>query len=124
MNAYPERVWKLFREPRRAGVFDADIPVRRGEARTPASAAILELQLKVSADGRIEDARFRAFGCPYMIATGAWLCGHVIGRLADATFELDAAKLAEQLQLPVVKRYCAVMACEALQDALTGQNDE
>lgn len=118
MNRYPDKVWRLFRNPRRAGGFAADLPVRQGRATTPAGHAVIEMQLLVSSDGRIEDAQFRALGCPYLIATGAWLCAHVIGRRSESVQELESRLLVEQLELPALKRYCAVMAVEALSTAL------
>lgn len=113
-GAYPEKVWRLFRQPRRAGQLTPAPGTTIGTARTPAGAAVLELQLLRGADGRIEDAAFRALGCPYLIATGAWLCAYLIGRRGDTGAELDPTLIIEQLTLPAVKRYCAVMACEAL----------
>ena len=72
----------------------------------------------VAKDGRIDDALFQALGCPNMIATGAWLCGWLIGRKADSVENLNPAHICEQLKLPSLKRYCAVMAVDALNDAL------
>ena len=123
-DLYPERIWKMFRQPRRAGVFPPKQGARVGRAGTPAGAALLELQLLLSAEERIEDARFRALGCPWLIATGSWLCGHLIGRRFEDGGGLEPAQVAEQLSLPAVKRYCAVMACEALADALQTSESE
>ncbi len=120
---YPEKVWKFFREPKRAGRFADGRGVRTGRATTPASHAQLQLQLRMSADGRIEEALFQALGCPYLIATGAWLCAHVTGRRGESVRDLDGNAIVEQLQLPAVKRYCAVMAREALEAALDAPAD-
>ena len=117
MNAYPDKIWRLFREPRRAGRLEEGKGVVTGEATTPAGHARLQLQLKLAADGRIEDARFLALGCPYLLATGAWLCAHLTGRRLDAAKQLQSADITEQLELPAVKRYCAVMAIEAISRA-------
>ncbi len=117
-SAYPDKIWKLFREPRRHGCFEAEQKPSRGRAATPASHAVLQLELLVAPDGRIDDALFQALGCPYLIATGAWLCAHVTGRRRDAMATLEPRLIAEQLDLPAVKRYCAVMAVEALNQAL------
>ncbi len=119
MSAYPEKIWRLFREPRRQGCFDKEeAGTSTGKASTPASHAVLHVHLKLSDDRRIEDALFQALGCPSMIATGSWLCAWLLGRKADAVKSLQAETICEQLQLPALKRYCAVMAVEALNDAL------
>lgn len=119
MSPYPDKVWRWFRDPKRNGQFDPDLKPNCGCATTPASHAVLQLQWLQSDDGRIEDALFLALGCPYLIATGAWLCGHLVGRKREAIESLEVAWIAEQLDLPAVKRYCAVMAVEALNQALT-----
>lgn len=118
MKPYSDKVWRLFREPRRQGRFESPEQVVSGQATTPASHAVLQLHLKRAEDGRIDDALFQALGCPAMIATGAWLCAWLIGRKTDSVASLEAAYIAEQLQLPATKRYCSVMAIEALNDAL------
>lgn len=119
MSLYSDKVWRLFREPRRVGCFGPDEEgVVSGSATTPASHAQLVLHLKLAADGRIDDALFQALGCPSLIASGAWLCGWLLGRKADAVTNLEASGIVEQLELTPLKRYCAVMALDALNDAL------
>ncbi len=123
-TSYPTKVWRLFREPRRAGRLEDRDGVLTGRARTPAGHAELLLQLRLAADGRIEEARFLALGCPYLIATGGWLCSHLTGRRRESAQELEIALVVEQLELPAVKRYCAVMALEAVQAALAAEAGE
>lgn len=118
MRPYSDKVWRLFREPRRYGQFEADEQAVTGQATTPASHAVLHLHLKLADDGRVDDALFQALGCPAIIAAGAWLCAWLIGRKAASADKLEPAHIAEQLQLPATKRFCAVMAVEALNDAL------
>lgn len=117
-TAYPDKVWRAFRQPRRAGRLEGEEGVVIGKATTPASPAELQIFLRLGGDGRIEDARFLALGCPYLIAAGDWLCAHVLGRRRAAVAELDMRLIVEQLSLPAVKRYCAVMARDALEAAL------
>ncbi len=118
MSAYSDKVWRLFRDPKRSGCFEEGDDAVTGQATTPASHAVLHVHLKVAEDGRIDDALFQALGCPNMIAAGAWLCAWLIGRKADSVEDLNAEFIAGQLQLPSLKRYCAVMAVDALNDAL------
>lgn len=118
MSRYSDKIWRLFREPRRVGRFESTEQVFSGQARTPASHAELHVHLQLAEDGRIDDALFQALGCPSLIATGAWLCGWLIGRKADAVRSLQSALIVEQLELSALKRYCAVMAVDALNQAL------
>lgn len=113
---YSPHIWERFRRPRYAGEL-AGADVVCGESRTPASKAVLRLQLKV-AEGQIHVARFLALGCPSTIAAGDWLCEWLEGRgLAEAKV-LSAGRVAEALALAPVRRHCAVLAEDALQAAL------
>jgi NifU-like protein involved in Fe-S cluster formation len=113
---YSPQIWERFRSPRYAGnLVDTDVVC--GESRTPASKAVLRLQLKV-AEGRIRAARFQALGCPSTIAAGDWLCEWLENRTLDQAAVLNAATLVEALALIPVRRHCAVLAEDALHAAL------
>ena len=113
---YSPHIWERFRRPRYAGTL-AGADVVCGESRTPASKAVLRLQLKV-AEGKIHVARFLALGCPSTIAAGDWLCEWLEGRTLPDTAALTAGSLAEALVLAPVRRHCAVLAEDALRAAL------
>lgn len=113
---YSPQIWERFRDPRYAGTLSgADVVC--GESRTPASKAVLRLQVRL-AEGRIQAARFQALGCPSTIAAGDWLCEWLEGRALSATASLTAGSLAEALALAPVRRHCAVLADDALHAAL------
>ena len=118
--AYSELVWEHFRKPRRAGSLAADALI--GEADTPAARARVRLSLRCEGE-LIRDAAFQALGCPCTIAAGSWLAAHCVGRKREELLRLSARELEEQLQLPAVKRYSAVMAVEALHRALNADKD-
>ncbi|HXG29455.1 MAG TPA: iron-sulfur cluster assembly scaffold protein [Nevskiales bacterium] len=113
---YSPEVWHRFRAPRHAGVL-VGAGVYRGEARTPASRAVLRLYLEVAA-GHIRRARFQAFGCPSTIAAGDWLCERLEQRSLAEVSGLAAAELAEALALAPERRHCAVLAEDALRAGL------
>ncbi len=50
----------------------------RGEAGSVAEGTHVRFQLRV-VEGRISEARFRAYGCPYTLATCNWLAGRLPG---------------------------------------------
>lgn len=121
--AYSELVWSHFARPRNAGAWPASrCDVGTGSAATPASDAVMRIQVRVSG-GRVVEARFQAYGCVSTIAAGSWLSERVTGvDLADAR-ALRAAEIADALDLAPVKRHCALLAEDALCAALTRFTD-
>jgi nitrogen fixation NifU-like protein len=115
---YSVEVWARFRAPRYTGALGGAAIVT-GEARTPASKAVLRLHLKPH-EGRVQSARFQALGCPSTIAAGDWLCEWLEGRKLTEAAGLRASQLAESLALTPVRRHCAVLAEDALRAALGG----
>ncbi|MGQ0586791.1 MAG: iron-sulfur cluster assembly scaffold protein [Gammaproteobacteria bacterium] len=108
---YPESVWRLFEEPRRAGVLAA--PSRTGVASTPANRSRLELQVRLNG-ARVEDARFRAHGCPISIAVGEWLAERAIGRTLDELSAIRAAEIRQALEIPEDRLHCALLGEDAI----------
>ena len=79
--------------------------------------AEVRLQFRV-ADGRVEDARFQAFGCPHFLAAASWLTDRLRGagpaqleawdwREAAAALEVPAAKYGRLLTLQDAVRAAA-----------------
>lgn len=116
MQDYSPHIWQRFRTTARAGVL-AGANVRSGEARTPASKAVLRLYLCMI-EGRIEAARFQALGCPSTIAAADWACEWLEGRsLADAQ-AFEPTLIATALALPPERRHCAILPDDALRAVL------
>ena len=93
-----------------------------GEARTPAGHDVLCLHLRLEG-GRIAESRFQAFGSVAVIAVGSWLSEWLRGRAVSEARTLEAAEIAEQLELAAVQRYCAIMGEDALRAALPTETD-
>jgi NifU-like protein involved in Fe-S cluster formation len=107
---YPDMVWRLFRETPRAGRL-ASGPVF--EARTPA--APFRMSLQVAMDGeRIADSAFLAHGCPYTLATGAWLAAWLVGRRVTDCARPPIAELRAELEIPEDRAHCWLMAQDLL----------
>lgn len=116
--AYPESVWRLFRETPRAGRFGETAGrVLSAEARTPAADSVLRLELRVG-DGEVADARFLAYGCPYSIAVGAWLAERSIGCQRRELESLSARQLIEALEIPEDRAHCGFLGEDVLRSAL------
>jgi NifU-like protein involved in Fe-S cluster formation len=108
---YPDFVWRLFEERPRAGMLDG--PTRTGVASTPANRSQLELQVRMSGS-RIEDARFRAYGCPISIAVGAWLAERAIGQTLEQLSAIRAPDIRQALEIPEDRLHCALLGEDAI----------
>lgn len=51
------------------------------------------------AEGRVAECRFRAYGCPHVIAAASWVAEHAEGRRVDPAWP-DVHQLARLLQVP------------------------
>lgn len=115
---YAAPIWQRFNAPARAGGFAPGTPgVVTGEAGTPAARSVLRLELKLSGH-HVEEARFRAYGCPTSIAVGAWITEWVAGRSLDELSGLRAATLRQALEIPEDRAHCALMGEDALKAAV------
>ena len=107
---YPAQVWRLFRQTPRAGRL-ASGPV--SEVGTPA--APFRLRMQVEREGeRIVDAAFQAHGCPYTLATGAWLADWLVGRPVADCARPPIAQLRAELEIPPDRAHCWLMAQDVL----------
>lgn len=125
MQAYSPAVWQRFRAPTHAGHLEGAgiLPgILQGQARTPATHAVLCLSVAIE-QGRISQARFQALGCPSTIAAGEWLCEWLEGRAVGEASAFSSTVLERALELAPVRRYCAIMAEDALAAALGQQAD-
>jgi cysteine desulfurase len=107
---YPAAVWRLFRQTPRAGRLRAGPAAEVG---TPAGPFRLRLQVE-TADGRIVDAAFLAHGCPYCVATGAWLAQWLVGRPVADCARPPIAALRDELEIPEDRAHCWLMAQDVL----------
>ncbi len=95
--AYPAAVWQRFRAPGHAAAPPAGVAIGRGGERK--LGGDLELWVEV-ADGKVRRAGFRAFGCPYLIASADATCEAIAGKPAAGLVEFDAGALIQGLQVP------------------------
>jgi len=105
-----------FMNPRNMGdLKDAD---GVGEVGAAACGDILKISIKIK-DGRIEDARFKTFGCGSAIASSSMATELIKGRTIDEAMSFSNQEVVDALGgLPPVKIHCSVLAEEALKAAL------
>lgn len=117
--AYSEQVIDHYENPRNVGKMDADdAHVGTGMVGAPACGDVMRLQIKVSDEGVIEDARFKTYGCGSAIASSSLVTEWVKGMTLDQASELKNAQIDEELALPPVKIHCSVLAEDAIKAAV------
>ena len=118
--AYGEKVIDHYEHPRNVGVMDTESTnVGTGMVGAPACGDVMRLQIQVSDDGVIEDAKFKTYGCGSAIASSSLLTEWVKGKTLDEAQEIKNTDIAEELALPPVKVHCSVLAEDAIRAAIT-----
>ena len=103
--AYSDKVIDHYENPRNVGSFDkADDAVGTGMVGAPACGDVMKLQIKVGPDGRIEDARFKTYGCGSAIASSSLVTEWVKGKTLDQATTIKNTQIAQELSLPPVIR--------------------
>lgn len=117
--AYSEKVIDHYENPRNVGSFDKEADdVGTGLVGAPACGDVMRLQIKVSSDGVIEDAKFKTFGCGSAIASSSLATEWIKGKTLDEAASLQNSQIAEELSLPPVKIHCSVLAEDAIKSAI------
>ena len=117
--AYGEKVLDHYENPRNVGSMDKDdTAVGTGMVGAPACGDVMKLQIKVSENCVIEDAKFKTYGCGSAIASSSLLTECVKGKTLDEAGEIKNSDIAEELALPPVKIHCSVLAENAIKMAI------
>jgi len=117
--AYSEKVIDHYENPRNVGSMDKNDPsVATGMVGAPACGDVMKLQLKISDDGIIEDAKFKTYGCGSAIASSSLVTEWVKGKSIEEAGEIKNTAIAEELALPPVKIHCSILAEDAIKAAI------
>lgn len=117
--SYSQKVIDHYENPRNVGAFDkSDGSVGTGMVGAPACGDVMKLQIKVNAQGIIEDARFKTYGCGSAIASSSLVTEWVKGKTLDQAMQLKNTQIAEELALPPVKIHCSILAEDAIKAAI------
>jgi len=118
--AYSEKVIEHYENPRNVGNMDKDdASVGTGMVGAPACGDVMRLQIKVSEDGIIQDAKFKTYGCGSAIASSSLLTEWVKGKTLEEAGQIKNTQIAEELELPPVKIHCSVLAEDAIKAAIS-----
>jgi nitrogen fixation NifU-like protein len=117
--AYSDKVVDHYENPRNVGSMAKDDPsVGTGMVGAPACGDVMKLQIKVSDEGVIEDAKFKTFGCGSAIASSSLVTEWVKGMTVEQALALKNTQIVEELNLPPVKIHCSVLAEDAIKAAI------
>jgi nitrogen fixation protein NifU and related proteins len=117
--AYSDKVIEHYENPRNVGTLDkADPNVGTGLVGAPACGDVMRLQLRITDEGVIEDAKFKTFGCGSAIASSSLVTEWVKGKTVDQAMTISNKDVARELALPPVKIHCSVLAEDAIKAAI------
>ena len=117
--AYSDKVLDHYSNPRNVGSFNKDEPnVGTGVVGAPECGDVMKLQLKISDDGIVEDAKFKTFGCGSAIASSSYVTELVKGKTIDEVMAIKNTEIVAELSLPPVKIHCSVLAEDGIKAAL------
>jgi nitrogen fixation NifU-like protein len=124
--AYSDKVLDHYNNPRNVGSFDQkDASVGTGLVGAPECGDVLKLQIKVNpTTGKIEDARFKTFGCGSAIASSSLATEWLRGKSIDEALAIKNTAIVEELALPPVKVHCSVLAEDAIKAAIKNYQDK
>ena len=117
--AYSEKLLDHYENPRNVGSISAEKgKIGTGLVGAPACGDVMKLQIQVSENGTIEDAKFKTFGCGSAIASSSLATEWIKGKNIDDASKITNKEIADELSLPPVKIHCSVLAEEAIKAAI------
>jgi nitrogen fixation protein NifU and related proteins len=117
--AYSDKVLDHYSNPRNVGALDKSDPnVGTGVVGAPECGDVMKLQLRISDDGVVEDAKFKTFGCGSAIASSSYVTELVKGKTVDEVMTIKNTHIVEELSLPPVKIHCSVLAEDGIKAAI------
>ncbi|MEO5668449.1 MAG: Fe-S cluster assembly scaffold IscU [Bdellovibrionota bacterium] len=117
--AYSKKVIDHYENPRNVGSLDkGDLHVGTGIVGAPECGDVMKLQIKVNAQGLIEDAKFKTFGCGSAIASSSLATEWLKGKTVNEALAIKNTQIVEELALPPVKIHCSVLAEDAIKAAI------
>ena len=100
------------------GRFDTKDPnVATGMVGAPSCGDVMKLDLKMNGD-KIEDVKFKTYGCGSAIASSTLFVELLTGKTIDEAKQIKDKEIAKALELPPIKLHCSVLAEAGIKKAL------
>lgn len=116
MPVYSEKVMDHFMHPRNVGEIENADGI--GEEGNPVCGDMMTFYIKVK-DNRLEDVKFKTFGCGAAIAVSSMVSEMAMGKTIEEALKITPALVAEELQgLPKNKYHCSNLGAQALHKAI------
>jgi len=117
MAQYSEEVMDHFTNPRNVGeIEDAD---GVGEVGNPVCGDMMTFYIKVDGDDKLQDVKFKTFGCGAAIAVSSMVSEMAKGKTVDEALEITRDDVAKKLGgLPKHKLHCSNLGADALHMAI------
>lgn len=123
--AYSTKVVDHFENPRNVGVLDKTKEnIGTGLVGAPACGDVMQLQIEVGTDGKINDAKFKTFGCGSAIASSSLVTEWIKGKTVDEAATIKNTEIASHLALPPVKIHCSILAEDAIKAAIANYKEK
>ncbi len=123
--AYSDKLLDHYENPRNVGTMDEnDDNVGTGLVGAPACGDVMRLQISVTEEGIIEDAKFKTFGCGSAIASSSLITEWVKGKSLEEAGEIKNTDIAKELALPPVKVHCSILAEDAIKAAISDYQEK
>ena len=117
--AYSEKVIDHYSNPKNVGSLDKNASnVGTGLVGAPECGDVMKLQIEVSDEGQITDAKFKTFGCGSAIASSSLATEWIRGKTIDEAMAINNTEIVDELSLPPVKIHCSVLAEDAIKAAI------
>ena len=116
-----ERFESVLNNPQKhsVGRFDPKDPnVATGMTGAPACGDVMKLDLKLDINERIEDVKFKTYGCGSAIASSSLFVDMLICKTIEEAKEIKDKDIAEVLELPPIKLHCSVLAEDCIKKAI------
>ena len=116
MPIYSEKVMDHFMHPRNVG--EIENPDGIGEEGNPVCGDMMTFYIKVK-DNRLEDVKFKTFGCGAAIAVSSMVSEMAKGKTLEEALKITPALVATELEgLPKNKYHCSNLGAQALHKAI------
>ncbi len=116
MPVYSEKVMEHFMNPRNVG--EIEDPDGIGEVGNPVCGDMMTFYIKVK-DDRLEDVKFRTFGCGAAIAVSSMVSEMAMGKTLEEAMKITPRLVANELEgLPKQKLHCSNLGAQALNKAI------